>query len=134
MKMSVGIDIVEIADVADSLRRYGARFAARVFTDGERRRGDKSGRPSEFLAARFAAKEAAFKALGRGIGQGVGWKDVEVVEGPFGRPEVRLSGGAGELARRQGLATFDLSISHSVTHAVAVVVGLGIASHGGRGA
>ena len=81
------------------------------------------GRPSR-LAARFAAKEAVAKALGVGIFRrgGVYWRDVEVTRDRRGKPGIRLSGGALERARQEGLSHWALSLSHSREHAVAMVV------------
>ena len=62
---SVGIDLVRVSRVAESLAQFGERFLQRVFTDGEVAYARSA--PSlmaERLAARFAAKEAAVKALG----------------------------------------------------------------------
>ena len=38
--------------------------------------------------------EACLKALGSGITPRIGWRDVEILNGPKGRPTLRLSGGA----------------------------------------
>ena len=67
---------------------------------------------SASYAARFAAKEAVFKAFGTGLGQG-SWQDVEIVSGPGGRPEARLSGHFADLARRMGVTEIFVSLSHA---------------------
>jgi holo-[acyl-carrier protein] synthase len=61
MPLRVGIDLVQIEDIRESIAAYGERYLERTYTDEERR--DCGGDPSH-LAARFAAKEAALKALG----------------------------------------------------------------------
>ena len=81
--LTTGVDIVEIERVAGVLARYGDRFLRRVFTPEEI--AYCRGRAPN-LAARFAAKEAVMKALGTGF-RGVGWRDVEVVRAPSGRPQ-----------------------------------------------
>ncbi|RLT56456.1 MAG: holo-[acyl-carrier-protein] synthase, partial [Chloroflexi bacterium] len=71
MRLSCGVDLVEIDRVAAVIGRWGDRFLTRVFTDAER--AYCRGRVPE-LAVRFAAKEAVSKALGTGI-VGMAWRD-----------------------------------------------------------
>ena len=71
------------------------------------------------IAGRLAAKEAVFKLLGA-VGRPVPWQGIEVLRGPGGRPGVRLSGHAAELARTAGLGPIDVSISHDGGFAIAV--------------
>src|SRR4051812_483417 len=70
----VGIDLIEIERIQQTLERFGERFVRRVFSPRER---ERMGREPHQIAARFAAKEAALKALGTGK-QGVRWHDVEI--------------------------------------------------------
>jgi holo-[acyl-carrier protein] synthase len=78
------------------------------------------------LAARFAAKEAVSKALGVGMNhisaQGIGWRDVEVLSDRRGKPLLKLSGRAHELADEQGLREWAVSLSHERAYAMAFVV------------
>ncbi|MYV64660.1 4'-phosphopantetheinyl transferase superfamily protein [Streptomyces sp. SID2131] len=71
------------------------------------------------IAGRLAAKEAVFKLLGS-VGRPVPWQGIEVLRGPGGRPGVRLSGRAAELARTAGIGPIDVSISHDAGFAIAV--------------
>ena len=123
MALSVGVDLVELDRIERVLERYGVRFLERVYTPDELRLYRE--RIPE-LAARFAAKEAVSKALGVGLrylsSQGIGWQDVEVLSDPLGKPVVRLSGRAQELAKEQGLHQWAVSLSHSREQAVAFVV------------
>jgi holo-[acyl-carrier protein] synthase len=116
--VSVGVDIVEIERVAESLRQHGERFLGRIYTPAEV--AYCRGRVPE-LAARFAGKEAIMKALGTGR-RGVGWREVEIVPDRRGKPHVRLYGRAEERAAALGLAYFAISLSHSRDLAVASVV------------
>ncbi|HEY9284455.1 MAG TPA: holo-ACP synthase [Pyrinomonadaceae bacterium] len=122
MIVSTGIDIVEVGRMRDVLART-PRFRARVFTERERGYCDARGAAAaQHYAARFAAKEAALKALGTGWSGGVGWRDVEVVNDPSGRPELVLSGTALELFRLSGATRAHLSLTHTAEHAVAHVL------------
>ncbi|MDY6907462.1 MAG: holo-ACP synthase [Chloroflexota bacterium] len=115
----VGVDIIEIERIEESLARWGERFLGRVYTDDER--AVCRGRVSE-LAVRFAGKEAVMKALGTGT-RGVGWREIEVLSDPYGRPLVFLHGRAQRRAEEMGIAAMDISLSHSREYAVAFVVG-----------
>jgi holo-[acyl-carrier protein] synthase len=118
--LAVGTDLVEIARIGRLVERYGERFLARVYTPGERR--DAGGR-ADSLALRWAAKEAASKALGTGIGP-IGWREIEVVAGEGGRPELLLHGEALLTADALGLTHWAVSLTHEAGLALAFVVGL----------
>ncbi len=116
---AIGVDIIEIERLAQSVDRFGDRFLRRIFT--ERELAYCQGRPAS-LAARWAAKEAAAKALGCGIGA-VGWQEIEVVNEANLRPTLQLHGAAAALAAQLGLAEWAVSLSHSRDYALAFVVG-----------
>jgi len=118
--LKTGVDLIEISRVEVAVRRYGARFLDRVYTEQEQR---EVGGNFSSLAARFAAKEAVAKALGTGIGL-VGWKEIEVLRGPVNEPVLRLHGAAAQRAASLGLTVWSLSLSHSQTDAIAFVVAL----------
>ncbi|HEY2933242.1 MAG TPA: holo-ACP synthase [Acidobacteriota bacterium] len=116
---SIGVDVIEIKRIEQSLRRFGSRFRKRVFTENECRYCENFTESHIHFAARFAAKEAMMKALGTGWGEGVDWKQIEVISGQGKPPRLRLSGRAGELC---GDSRIHLSLTHSHTIAAAVVV------------
>jgi len=115
-----GVDIISVNRIASVIDRNGERFLARVFTAREREYCSEA-RAAERFAGRFAAKEAVLKALGTGL-RGCRWRDIEILSGPAGRPEVRLSGGAARLAAARGISHFHLSIAHCREYAVAHVI------------
>lgn len=120
MIVGLGLDVVEIDRIADALDRFGERFVNRILTDLEREqmRGDRV----RYLAVRFAAKEAAAKALGTGFAQGVYFRNIEVERTASGKPELRLMGGAAEVARSLGAKGSHISLTHGRDTAAAVVV------------
>jgi holo-[acyl-carrier protein] synthase len=117
-----GIDLIEIERLRSMIERYGARFLERVFTLQELA---ELGVNIASLAGRFAAKEAVAKSLGTGIGS-VTWREIEVLRGPAREPVLHLHGAAACLARQLGLCEWSVSISHTQTHAVAVVVAVSL--------
>jgi holo-[acyl-carrier protein] synthase len=118
--VAIGVDLLERERLLRTFARFGDRFLRRVFTEAELALAD--GR-IERLTGRFAAKEACAKALGTGMVT-VAWREIEILRLPGGKPTVALHGKAAERARLLGLTTFDVSISDTRAHAVAVVVGL----------
>jgi holo-[acyl-carrier protein] synthase len=100
----------------------GSHFEHRVFSAAEIAycRGKKD--PFPHFAARFAAKEAYGKALGSGLGPSGDFTEIEVVHGPKGAPEIRLSGRAVELFRLSGGREIHLSLSHEGDFAIASVI------------
>lgn len=119
--LAVGIDIIEVVRIENSLERLGQRFLDRIFTAQEQNYCDGK---SERLAGRFAVKEAVGKALGIGIGD-VRWREIEIVNDQLGRPELVLHGDAKSLADRLGYHTWSISMSHSEANAVGMAVALG---------
>lgn len=118
----LGMDLVEIARIEDSVRRHGERFIKRVFTAAEQAYCGLQRHPAQHLAARFAAKEAGAKALGSGIRGEVGWLDVEVVREAGHAPKLLLHRGARKRAEVLGVTGVFLSLTHTETTAGAVVV------------
>ena len=122
MIIGTGIDICEVARIAASIARFGDRFLQRVFTAGEIRYCQSKKNSTERFAARFAAKEAAMKALGTGASRGVTWKSIEVGHAPGGRPILRLHNRTAEIAEQLGVKRTSLSVTHSESTAMAVVI------------
>jgi holo-[acyl-carrier protein] synthase len=114
----LGIDIIKVERIRETLARFGPRFSGRVLTPAEQRY--VRDRP-ETMAGRWAAKEAVSKVLGLGV-RGIGWRDIEVERLPTGQPAVR--------AEQLGMGRIALSISHESDYAVAIA--FGIRSAGGR--
>jgi holo-[acyl-carrier protein] synthase len=116
--VEVGVDAIEISRIAGALEKFGDRFLKRIYTERERNRyGD---RPAE-LAARFAAKEAVMKVLGTGV-RGIRWRDIEVLPNRRGKPIVLLHETAARRARLLGFRHVAISLTHSRTDSIAMVV------------
>ncbi|MEM9082379.1 MAG: holo-ACP synthase [Planctomycetota bacterium] len=120
-----GIDLVEVARIEALVQSHGQRFLERIFTAEERARGEGRKREAEHLAARFAAKEAVLKAIGTGWRYGIAWTDISVTNDNEGCPLVEVTGLAREYAEQRGIKSWLISLSHTETHAIASVIGLG---------
>jgi holo-[acyl-carrier protein] synthase len=119
--LGLGIDLVHVPRIADSLRDFGDAFAARLFTPAEiaYSRASPADHAQRF-AARFAAKEATIKALSLSDA-GVNWRDMEVVRQDDGSCTLALHGVALQRAGSMGVARSLVCLSHDGDYAVAVV-------------
>ena len=122
MIVGLGIDVVEVARLAEALRRHGDHFVDRVFTESERAACDPRADRVLALAARFAAKEACLKALGTGWAEGLGFRDVEVVREGNQPPRLVLHKEAARRAEALGVIRSHVSLTHQPGLAAAVVV------------
>jgi holo-[acyl-carrier protein] synthase len=101
----------------------GERMLQRLFTDAEREYLATKMSPAQHLAVRLAAKEAAYKALnGNELARAIGWREIEVFSRGDGSPELRLHGRASQRFVELGAASVHVSLTHSATTAVAVVI------------
>jgi holo-[acyl-carrier protein] synthase len=123
-----GVDIVEVSRIAQSLEKHEESFLTKCFTKQEVLDSGDSSRRAEHLAVRFAAKEAALKAIGTGWSQGIGWTDVEVVRLDSGKPELRVTGKAADIAGSMGIDRWFVSLSHTKSDAIASVIAEGVIS------
>ncbi|MFN8573354.1 MAG: holo-ACP synthase [Gemmatimonadaceae bacterium] len=119
----VGIDLVQVSRIAESVHRFGDRFLRRVFTEAEIAYATSS--PTQCaprLAARFAAKEATIKALRVEPNTPIAWRDIEVQRTPSGSCELALHGTAARWAKHRGSPSLSVSLSHDGDYATAIVV------------
>lgn len=133
MIVAVGMDVVLVERFVTAAERTPS-LLDRLFTAGERVTVSGNPRPSESLAARFAAKEAVAKALG--APSGLHWHDCEIVSDGDGRPWLTVAGTVAAVAAERGINRWHLSLSHDGGIASAMVVaesldGAGFPSGGG---
>ncbi len=122
MIFGIGIDMVEVARMAQSVEKYGNRFLERIFTANELIYCEKKINKFQNLAARFAAKEAFLKALGSGLRDGLNWLDIEVINDPLGKPELILYNKCKKRLDENFIQSALISITHTDKYAAAVVV------------
>ena len=122
MILGVGLDVVETARMARALGDSDAGFAERVYTPAELADCATRADRVEALAGRFAAKEAFLKAIGSESILQLLLRQVEVVRGGGGRPELRVGGSAAARMSERGVRRLHLSLSHQPGLAAAVVI------------
>lgn len=120
MKISCGIDIIEIERVKDSIEKLGDKFINKIFTLKEIEYCESKGKQKyQHYAARFAAKEATFKAISWKLKNKyeISWTNVEVENDKQGKPKLNFIN-----MDENGIKNIDISISHCKQYAVANVV------------
>jgi holo-[acyl-carrier protein] synthase len=122
MILGIGSDLAEVERIGKSVERFGERFLTRIYTAQERAYAMRKANWAERLAARFAAKEAGMKAIGTGLTSGVSWQHFEVANEPSGRPTLHLHGVALQVANAMGVKRISVSLTHTKTIAMAVVI------------
>ena len=92
MVIGIGVDIIEIDRIKQSIDKYGDGFLNKIYTPFELEYCLKKSNKYQHLAARFAAKEAVYKALTTGTQEKAGWQNIEILNKPNGMPIVKLKG------------------------------------------
>lgn len=117
MKISNGIDIIEIQRIKDDIENQKDKFLNRIYTQNEIEYCEsRNVQKYQSYAVRYAAKEAAFKALSEHIDFKYSWKDFEVINTEKGKPILKLHFVIPEIE------SLDLSLSHCNEYAIASVV------------
>jgi holo-[acyl-carrier protein] synthase len=120
MVIGIGIDIIEIDRIKDSVDKYGEQFLNKVFTKNEIAYCLSKPDKYQHLGARFAAKEAIYKALASNWTKGVSWQDIEIKNEPNGLPYAVLNGDIKSfLSGDKGLR---ISLTHSRDYVASVAI------------
>lgn len=122
MILGIGCDICDIRRIEKIFKENREAFIKKVFCASEIERLSKRTLPESGFAKVFAAKEAVVKALG--ITENISWQDIEILKNANGRPMVKLSGAAEELAisLANGAYEIHLSLSDEYPYAMAYVI------------
>ncbi|MBI5207714.1 MAG: holo-ACP synthase [Candidatus Firestonebacteria bacterium] len=122
MIYGIGIDIIEINRIKESINKFGDIFLNKIFTKEEIYYCKNKKNPYQHFAGRFAAKEAVFKALGGITNPDLNWKNIEILNDFSGKPKLVFSTDLIKFLLKKNILLYHLSISHSVKHAVAQVI------------
>lgn len=87
MIYGIGTDMVTLSRIERLHKKYGKAFAERLLSHVEMLEYPLAGKPINFLAKRFAAKEAFAKAVGTGIRAPVTLRNIGVGHDELGKPE-----------------------------------------------
>ena len=128
MKVTTGIDIIEVERIKEAILEMGDSFLNRIYTEKEIEYCNKSEvMKYQHFAARFATKEAVFKAISEYIDgrKDAIWKDIEIINSESGKPEInvdKLKENINKAGDNVRLIKIDVSISHIRDFAVASAV------------
>jgi holo-[acyl-carrier protein] synthase len=122
MIYGIGVDVLEVRRIGQTLERYGAHFIDRLLMPQEREQLERTRRPERFIAMRFAAKEAIVKAMGTGFAHGVWIRDVGVVQNAWGKPEVVFSPRGEQVRKGLGVGEGHVTLTDEAGLVVAVAV------------
>lgn len=125
MQVKVGIDIIEVNRIKESIDSLGEKFINRIFTPQEIAYCEsKKKMRYEHYAVRFAAKEATFKAISSLFPDKymLSWKNVETINNKEGKPQIEFVSFSAEMEKYlKNVESMDISLSHLKEYAVANV-------------
>jgi holo-[acyl-carrier protein] synthase len=122
MIFGIGVDVLEVKRIGDTLERFGEHFIERLLMPEERAQLARTQRRERFIAMRFAAKEAIVKAMGTGFAHGVWIRDVGVVQNAWGKPEVVFSQRGETVRKGLGVGEGHVTLTDEAGLVVAVAV------------
>ncbi|NWF88607.1 MAG: holo-ACP synthase [Ignavibacteriaceae bacterium] len=120
MVMGIGIDIIEIDRIKESVDKFGDKFLNKIYTQTELNYCLQKKYKYQHLAARFAAKEAVYKALATGWNKDVSWQSIEISNEPNGMPLVTLKGNLKKFLSND--KDLKISMSHSKEYVTCVAI------------
>lgn len=128
MKITTGIDIIEVERIKKAIEDLGDNFLNRIYTSAEIEYCNKSDAMKyQHYAARFAVKEAVYKAISNYVldrDDGL-WTSIEVINYESGKPGInveRLNKNITKTANDLNIKDIDISISHIKEYAIASAV------------
>lgn len=122
MIYGIGTDIVSLKRIIRLNKKFGQAFARRILTPEELLEFPQAGKPVNYLAKRFAAKEAFAKAVGTGIRGAVSFRNIGIGHDALGKPEFFYGPALSKWLEEQGISRVSLSMSDEEDTVLAFVV------------
>ena len=125
MYFSQGIDIIEKKRIKRLISMYGKIFLNKILSDNELLNFNQITREkrNEKLSGIFAAKESVSKALGFGFINEITYKNIEIINNEFNKPEINLVGKFKKLfcrLKKKNNSVLSVSISHEKNYALSI--------------
>ncbi len=121
MICGIGVDIIEIDRIKNSIEKFGKAFTEKIFTSVEIEYCESKKNKVQHYAARFAAKEAVIKAMSKDQPQGFKWTDIEIFNELNGMPGVKLFGKFLQILGDDKEIKISISHSHNYVTSFAVL-------------
>ena len=122
MIYGIGTDIVSLKRIIRLNKKFGLAFAQRILSPEELLEFPQAGKPVNYLAKRFAAKEAFAKAVGTGIRGVVSFRNIGVGHDALGKPELFFAPVLTKWLEEQGIRSCHLSMSDEEDTVMAFVI------------
>ncbi|MDZ7724034.1 MAG: holo-ACP synthase [candidate division KSB1 bacterium] len=119
MIYGIGIDSVDLERFERITQKWGKKFTARILTPLELEYCYQHRIKTASIAVRFAAKEAFYKCLPPDEQKDAGWHAAEILNDETGRPRLVPKGRLAETLKDRSI---HISLSHSASNAVAIVI------------
>ncbi len=120
--LGIGVDIVAIPRIRETLERSGSAFINKVFTEKEQEDSRSHQDTAVYFAKVFAAKEAVFKTFTTDWKDCMSFLDIEITKGVSDEPLVLLHGKFRELLAQKNGKELLISLSWEQDTAVAFAV------------
>ena len=120
--LEIGVDIVAVSRMRETLERSGNAFISKIFTEAEQECSRFHQDPAIYFAEVFAAKEAVFKTFSTDWEDDMSFLDIEVKKGASGEPLIFLYGRFRELLLRKKGKGVKVSLSWDEDSALAFAV------------
>lgn len=124
MKITTGIDIIEVNRIKEAIDELSNSFLNKVYSKKEIEYCTKSNiNKYQHFAARFAGKEAIFKAISIILKsrENIQINEIEILNDELGRPYVNIEN-LKKVEALKDLVSIDISLSHIKEYATATVV------------
>jgi len=119
-----GVDIVDNFRIRKAIKNK--KFIDRLFTNEEIKISLKKNiNRSNYFAKRFAAKEAFVKAIGTGFSKNINFKDINIKNNPYGKPEIYVNTKLMKIIKKKfKISKFKsyLSLTDEKNHSISFVI------------
>lgn len=122
MIYGIGTDIVSLKRIVRLSKKFGQAFTERILSPEELLEFPQVGKPMNYLAKRFAAKEAFAKAVGTGIRGAVSFRNIGIGHDAQGKPEFFYAPVLEKWLKEQGITHVSLSMSDEDDTVLAFVI------------
>jgi holo-[acyl-carrier protein] synthase len=112
----IGIDIVSIDRITNSISKFGNKFKNKFMTQKEQTWATKE----SSIAGIWASKEAFSKAIGTGIGKEFSFLDIEICKNNKNKPFINIINPT--LKNKLKNKKMDISITHDGGFAISAII------------